>query len=165
MADDSLFAEFCSIVHCGFPLYSQVKLAFPHVLTDAVKPRGAKQWDFRRHLDGHALITDLIVLAEGYKYASGWYGGEHNFSNWCIPKLTGCSIHDVSCHDRHALQHLVRGPFHSRIVENPNLYKVVGVPPNLRKGIMTLPHAMAPRLDAAVHLRCQFRHFEFNVGK
>lgn len=30
--------------------------------------------------------------------------------------------------------------------------------------MLSLPHALAPRLDAAVHLRCQFRHFEFLVG-
>lgn len=30
--------------------------------------------------------------------------------------------------------------------------------------MLSLPHALAPRLDAAVHLRCQFRHFEYLVG-
>jgi hypothetical protein len=159
-----LFAELCSVIHCAFPLYSQLAAAFPKVLNGNIRPRGVKAWDFARHVDGERILNDTVLLAEGYKYSSGWYTGG-NISDWCIQKLTGCSAKDVSCHDRHALQHLVRGPFHSKFVNNPEFYRIIGVPENLRKGILTLPHALAPRLDAAVHLRCQFRHFEFNVGQ
>ena len=43
-------------------------------------------------------------------------------------------------------------------------HSIIGVPKNLKHAILSLPHAYAPRLDAAVHLRCQFRHFEQLVG-
>lgn len=81
-----------------------------------------------------------------------------------ISKLTGCKNEDVSCHDRHALQMLIRGPFRSKFTAEEES-KLVGVPPNLRHAIMTLPHSYAPRLDASVHLRSQFRHFEYLVGR
>jgi hypothetical protein len=45
-----------------------------------------------------------------------------------------------------------------------DLYHIAGIPQNLKKGILGLPHTMAPRIDAAVHLRCQFSHFEWVVG-
>lgn len=164
IADSSLLAEMCKVIICAFPLYSHVSATFPSILPPDINKRGAKVWDFARHLSGEGIITDKVVNADGYKYASGWYN-YFNFSRSCIPKLTGCPWDDISCHDRHALQHLIRGPFFPKYIDNPDIYKTIGVPGNLKRGMMTLPHALAPRLDAAVHLRCQFRHFEFNVGK
>ena len=41
---------------------------------------------------------------------------------------------------------------------------MVGVPANLKHAMISLPHAYAPRLDAAIHLRTQFQSFEQSVG-
>ena len=67
------------------------------------------------------------------------------------------------CHDRHALQRLIRGPFKQSLTDMEEK-RIIGVPANLRHAIMTLPHVYAPRLDAAVHLRSQFQHFEQLIG-
>lgn len=163
--DGSLIGEMCHVINCGFPHYSSYAKAFPSQLSESEmgSVRGIKAWDFNRHLNGESIVSDRIVRADGYKYQSGWYGG-HNYSTYCIAKLTGCAPDDVSCHDRHALQQLIRGPFLPKYQESSKDHRLVGAPHNLVNGILTLPHNMAPRLDAAVHLRCQFKHFEFLVG-
>ena len=95
--DDSLIGEMCNLLVCGFPLFSQVSSAFPSVL-DAEKLqriRGAKCWDFQRHMSGESLIEDQLVRADGYKYMSGWYQGFNNTEE-CIGRLTGCNKGDVS---------------------------------------------------------------------
>lgn len=103
------------------------------------------------------------MRADGYKELSGWYV-DYPHADECIAMITGCSARDVSCHDRHALQQLVKGPFKTAFSAEEEK-KIIGVPTNFKHGIMTLPHVYAPRLDAAVHLRCQFKHFEWLVGK
>jgi len=162
ITDGSLIAEMCSVIQCGFPLYSEAQAAFPALLTEKPSYRPYKVWDFKRHLFGEGLLEDRVIQADGYKYASGWYH-EHNYSDWCVRKLSGCRSGDISCEDRYAYQKLIRGPFKSQAHSDFFRY-LVGVPPNLKKGILSLPHALAPRLDAAVHLRCQFKHFEYLVG-
>ncbi|RYH18878.1 hypothetical protein EON65_26785, partial [archaeon] len=164
--DGSLIGEMCNVIHCGFPHYSEFSAAFPNILkpSEMGSVRGIKAYDFGRHIYGQAIVEDKIVRADGYRIQSGWYLS-HNYSEYCINKLTGCDREDVSCHDRHALQQLVRGPFLEKFQkETGGRQSVVGVPSNLRQGVLTLPHAIAPRLDGAVHLRCQFKHFEFLVG-
>ena len=42
--------------------------------------------------------------------------------------------------------------------------RITGVPANLKHAVFTLPHSYAPRLDVAVHLRCQFSYFEKLIG-
>lgn len=184
IADDSLLAEMCSVLHCGFPLVSEVASAFPSLINKdkLSKIRWAKTWDFHRHMNGEHSLDDALVRADGYKFMSGWYL-DYNQTQNCIrffhdnlltlsfsvtsllsiSQLTGCKSDDVSCHDRYALQRLVRGPFRSKFTEEEES-KLVGVPANFKHGIMTLPHAYAPRLDASIHLRCQFKHFEYLVG-
>jgi len=138
---------------------------FPSVLNQDVlkSAEGAKVGDFHQYLDGTKGDDVKVVQAHGYKEQSGWYAGlEHALE--CISALTGCDLEDISCHDRHALQQLIRGPFRSAFSTEEEK-KIIGVPPNFKHGILTLPHVFAPRVDAAVHLRCQFKHFEWLVGK
>jgi hypothetical protein len=144
-------------------LYSEMQAAYPALLEAGEQPgyRWLKVWDFRRHLWNERLVADRVAYADGYKFSSGWYA-EHNYSAWCVQQLSGCRTGDVSCEDRHAFQQLVRGPF-KRDAESFFKY-LSGVPANFKRAMLSLPHAMAPRLDAAVHLRCQFRHFEYLVG-
>jgi hypothetical protein len=63
------------------------------------------------------------------------------------------------CAERHAYQRLVRGPFRAGLSAEEEK-RIHGVPDALKHAMLTLPHAYAPRLDAAVHLRAQFNHFE-----
>jgi len=163
--DDSLIAEMCTILTCGYPKFNDVKAAFPAILGGEAfnQARSVKVFDFHRHFSGEAPLTDIkIVRADGYKFFSGWYLGRNDTED-CIAKLTGCARTDSMCHDRHALQRLIRGPFKERLTELEEK-RIIGVPSNLRHAIMTLPHVFAPRLDAAIHLRSQFQHFEQLVG-
>lgn len=120
-------------------------------------------FDFQKHLNGEgSLDPHTLIRADGFRYMSGWYLGR-NTTEECVSKLTGCGLEDVGCHDRHALQRLMRGPFKLQFTDSEE-QRIIGVPKNLKHAIMTLPHAYAPRLDAAIHLRCQFKHFEQLVG-
>jgi hypothetical protein len=146
-------------------MYSEMAAAFPSILDGNMlhNIRGTKVGDFQSHFGGGALIEEKLIRADGYKELSGWYEG-YGRSDECITLLTGCHTGDVSCHDRYALQQLVRGPFKAAFSAEEEK-KIIGVPANYKHGIMTLPHIYAPRIDAAVHLRCQFKHFEWLVGK
>lgn len=139
--------------------------AFPSVVNKQLRDnvRGVKVMDFHQLFSGHITINDKLVRADGYKELSGWYV-DYPHADECINMITGCSPRDVSCHDRYALQQLIRGPFKAAFSAEEEK-KIIGVPANFKHGIMTLPHIYAPRLDAAVHLRCQFKHFEWLVGK
>jgi hypothetical protein len=164
--DNSLIGEMCSIIHCGFPLYSEAAVAYPMVLPrDGNSVRTVKAGEFSSHIWRQSLIEDRVVIASGYQYKSGWYG-DNEFAHQCIDKLTGCPSEDGSCQDRYALERLVVGPFRTKYRDETlrHIYHLAGIPHNLRKGMLGLPHAIAPRLDAAVHLRCQFSHFEWVVG-
>eukprot|EP01039_Chlorochromonas_danica_P008800 gene8800-9704_t len=166
LQDGSLIGEMCRVVRCGFPHYSDYAKAFPGVLSpsDMGKARGVKAGNFAQHLHGQAVIEDTIVSAYGFRIQSGWYLG-HNFSEACLAKRTGCGREDLSCHDRYALQQLIRGPFLPAYQSlQGEGYRLVGAPVNLIQGLLTLPHMVAPRFDVAVHLRCQFKHFEILVG-
>lgn len=164
LEDGSLIAEMCSVLYCGFPKYSEYAAAFPSILNGEMLQhvRGIKAVDFAAHFAGQR-IHDVVVRADGYKYQSGWYVGDAT-AKYCIAKITGCAAEDVSCHDRYALERLVRGPFNAKLARKEE-HLVAGVPANMKHGILNLPHAYAPRFDAAVHLRCNFRNFENLVGE
>ena len=65
----------------------------------------------------------------------------------------------VTCAERHAFQRLIRGPFISDLSHEEEK-RIHGVPDNVKHAILALPHAFAPRFDAAIHLRTQFQSFE-----
>jgi hypothetical protein len=67
--------------------------------------------DMNHHLNGYRNVTETIVYADGYKFASGWYLGRPYVES-CIKHITGCEDEDIDCHDRHALQRLIRGPLY-----------------------------------------------------
>ena len=73
-------------------------------------------------------------------------------------------MEDVGCQDRHALQRLIKGPFKPSDWLNREEERIIGGPKNLKHAMLHFPHATAPRIDAAVHLRCQFKHFEYSIG-
>lgn len=164
--DNSLIGEMCNVVRCGFPLYSEAAAVYRTILpANAEGVRTVKTADFMNHVWRGKLIEDRVIIASGFQQKSGWYG-DNEFANQCLEKLTGCPLGDISCQDRFAYERLVMGPFHSQF-RDPKLqsyYHIAGIPHNLRKGILSLPHALSPRIDAAVHLRCQFSNFEWGVG-
>jgi len=85
IADDSLVGEMCKVLYCGFPHFSNVASAFPSILNAEKlnRIRGAKAWDFHRHISGESVLDDSLIRADGYKYMSGWYVG-YNHTNECI---------------------------------------------------------------------------------
>jgi hypothetical protein len=159
-----MIGEMCKVLQCGFPLYSEMSNAYPTLipLENMNNMKGAHANDFATHFDGWKPIEDRLVRADGVIEYSGWYA-DYPLADECISLLTGCHAKDFSCHNRHAMQQLVRGfkPTFAALQEES---KLIGVPANFKHGILTLPHIYAPRLDAAVHLRCMFKHFEWLVG-
>mmetsp|Transcript_30722 Transcript_30722/g.51963 ORF Transcript_30722/g.51963 Transcript_30722/m.51963 type:complete len:558 (+) Transcript_30722:77-1750(+) len=160
ITDHSIIGEMCQIVHCGFPFVSQVALAFPDILTPEAlgNPEDIKSLDFQRYMEGSKPIDAKVVRAAGYQSKSDWWVW-YNTTVHCVQRITGCDKGDVMCTERHAYQRLIRGPFISSLSEAEER-RIHGVPDNLKHAILTLPHAFSPRLDAAVHLRAQFDHFE-----
>jgi hypothetical protein len=165
--DKSTIADFCKIVYCGFPLESQMVAAYPHLRGDVDAMEGGKSPKFRSHFmssDPKDHLNSMVTRADGYMHIDGWYLNLDPEISQCIANITRCEDHDdVHCHDRHALQRLVRGPFKSIRAEEES--RILGVPTNLKHAVLALPHAFSPRLDAAVHIRCQFSHFEMSVGR
>jgi len=160
ISDQSIVGAMCSIVHCGFPFVSQVSLAFPEILTPEALANAdnIKSEDFLRFMEGSRQITSKVVRAAGYQSKTDWFLW-FNTTVHCVQRLTGCDLGDVGCAERHAFQRLVRGPFQSHLSAEEEK-RIHGVPDMLKHALLTLPHAYAPRLDAAVHLRPQFHHFE-----
>lgn len=158
--DNSIIGEMCNIVHCGFPFVSQVALAFPDILTaDALKSiDDVKAQDFQRYMEGTRPVTSKVIRSAGFQSKSDWWVW-FNTTVHCVKRITGCDLGDVMCAERHAYQRLIRGPFRAGLSAEEEK-RISGVPDNLKHAILTLPHAYAPRLDAAVHLRAQFNHFE-----
>jgi hypothetical protein len=153
------------IIRCGFPLFSEISAAYPSVLNEDMLNSAviAKTANFHEHLQDPEHNQFPVVWADGFMEQSGWYTG-HPLAGECVSLISGCGVEDFSCHDRHALQQLVRGPFRNFFTIEQEK-KIVGIPANFRHGMVVLPHERAPRFDAAVHLRCQFQHFEWLVGK
>ena len=163
IVDDSLFGEMCKVIHCGFPHYSELQIIYPHLPPTSHLP-GAKVGDMAAYISGEApyLKDQEVIRADGYKHASGWYQN-HPDAEACIVKLTGCDADDHPCQDRHAYQRLVRGPFREYFAPH-HQHRLVGVPTPMKHGILSLPRAFAPRFHVAIHLRCQFKHFESLTG-
>jgi hypothetical protein len=150
----------CQIIHCGFPFVSQVKLAFPDIITDSAMKsiEDVKSGDFQKYIEGSRTMPAKVVRGAGYMSKSDWWV-YFNTTVHCVKRITGCDLGDIMCAERHAYQRLIRGPFKAGLSANEEK-RIHGVPDNLKHAILTLPHAYAPRLDAAVHLRAQFNHFE-----
>lgn len=156
----SIIAEVCRIVTCGFPFSTDLANAYPGILSHE-KMKNAqivKKGDFQQHIEGTQDISAHVVRAFGFIAQSDWWAYFPN-ATACVAKITGCDQGDVSCAERHAFQRLIRGPFRSSYTAREES-RIHGVPLNIRHALLTLPHAYAPRFDAAIHIRAQFHHFE-----
>jgi hypothetical protein len=107
--DNSLIGEICNVVHCGFPLMSNMEMAFPALFTDSKKKemRGVKVGDMNRYLGGELSFDHTLLHADGYIFKSGWYFGRESAQK-CVVTVTACFTEDVDCQDRHAMQRLIR---------------------------------------------------------
>lgn len=163
ISDKSIVGEICSIIVCGFPFVRELSYAFPEILTESNIKHATvvKAVDFGNYMNNKKEIDSPVVRAGGYMPASEWWM-YYNTTAECVKKITGCDIGDVACADRHAFQRLIRGPFKSALSEKEEK-RVLGVPQHIKHAVLTLPHAYAPRLDAAIHIRAQFHHFEKNA--
>ena len=168
--DNSLLGEVCKVVICGYPFLSTMTEAYPEYFDDeAMKGvKGLKVMQFRDYFEKWPKdpleVKDAPLLrADGYKYGSEWWLGL-KYAESCMQHITGCEVRDdVACGDRHALQKLIVGPFRSKFtVEEES--RILGVPKHVKHGILSLKHSLSPRFEVAVHLRTQFKHFEWLVG-
>ena len=160
ISDKSMVGEMCRIITCGFPFASEMSLAFPNILgKDSLKKAELiKVQDFIKYIENTREISGNLVYPFGYKSESAWWQ-YFNSTIQCVSKITGCEPGDIACADRHAFQRLIRGPFKTSLTADEEK-RIYGVPDHIKHAILTLPHAFAPRLDAAVHLRNSFHHFE-----
>jgi hypothetical protein len=158
--DNSIIGEMCNIITCGFPFVSDLAKAFPKILTPSAvaNAREMKANDFQRHMEKIAVVNDAVVRGSGFMSKSDWWS-YFNESVHCVSRITGCDLGDVPCADRHAYQRLIRGPFRSSLTIKEE-ERISGIPNHTKHAILTLPHAYAPRLDLAIHIRAQFEHFE-----
>ena len=164
ISDQSVLGEMCSIIQCGFPFVSQLALAFPKILNNEslAYVEEIKAYDFGKFMEGSRKIDSKVVRAGGYQPKSDWWIW-FNTTVHCVKKLTGCDLGDVMCAERHSYQRLIRGPFKAALSAKEEA-RIKGVPDHIKHAILTLPHAYAPRLDFAIHLRNQFHHFEQQAG-
>lgn len=139
---------------------SELSLAFPKLLPKQAfdNVEDIKHADFFSYMEGKKDINSAIVRGWGYKSASDWWV-YYNHTAHCVKKITGCDLGDIACSDRHAYQRLIRGPFKTNLTPLEEK-RITGVPTHIKHAILTLPHTYAPRLDAAIHIRAQFTHFE-----
>jgi hypothetical protein len=163
ITDNSVLGEMCTIIHCGFPFVSQIKLAFPKIVNDETlrHVEGLKHGDFIKYMENNKVIDAPVISAVGYQSKTDWYVW-FNTTVHCVSKITGCDLGDVMCAERHAYQRLIRGPFKSGFTEKEEK-RISGVSDSMKHALLTLPHSYAPRLDIAIHLRLQFYHFENQV--
>jgi hypothetical protein len=98
----SLISEICTVLHCGYPLYSEVANAFPALFTEKEKKimKGAKAYDFNQYINGQIALNQMLLHAEGTVFKSGWYFSR-DFAEKCVVSQTGCFNEDVDCHDRY----------------------------------------------------------------
>ena len=61
--DNSMVGEFCKIVTCGFPMVSEMAVAFPELLgkDQMLKMKSVKVFDFRKHMEGLSLSLSLSL--------------------------------------------------------------------------------------------------------
>lgn len=160
ITDGSVLGGICSIIHCGFPFVSQLQEAFPDIVNSDTLNSAVtmKHGDFIKYFEGSFKVDSPVVKTGGFMSKSDWWVW-FNSTVHCVQKITGCDLGDVMCAERHAYQRLIRGPFKAAFTAKEE-ERIHGVPKHLKHALLTLPHVYAPRLDAALHLRAQFHHFE-----
>jgi len=162
--DRSIFGAVCRVIQCGFPFLDEVRLAFPSILdNDTVsRIRELKVAEITKYMDhqSYAIPSTLVRANWGITSKSDWWVW-HNISSHCVQRITGCILGDIMCAERHAYQRLIRGPFLSDtllMLDREN--RINGIPSIMASAMLRLPRAYTPRIDAAIHLRNQFAHFE-----
>jgi hypothetical protein len=74
--DNSTIGEFCKVIHCGFPLVSEMSEAFPEYLSPEKlrSMKAVKVFDFRKHMDGSRSLDEYsLIRGDGYMPASEWW--------------------------------------------------------------------------------------------
>lgn len=159
--DKSLLGRFCRLVNCPFPSVQQMALVYPSIFTEynVYHQRIVTARDFRAIFDAkQPMPTDDMVTSTGIDGKSDWWLNFRNLSH-CVVKLSGCTLGDITCSERFALQTLVPGPFDdgaAAVVRS----SIRGLTDGHLSSLFQLPHEYAPRFDVAVHIRNQFKTFE-----
>lgn len=165
IGDHSALTEFCTVITCGYPRVGTIAKSLPEAQAKTFpQAKNVKVFDMGEYFRGDALIDSDHVYVDGFlPHLTGWYqaiGNNTAPAVACLAKITGCaSGSDISCVSRYALQSWIRGPFANSFSEL-EMNRIHGVPPHIMHGLLTLPHAYAPRFDVGIHLRIQFTSFE-----
>lgn len=162
--DKSLLGEFCQLLYCGFPFVETVSNTYPEVFTygNIKQAKGVRAHDFNLYVENRLpLVDEQILRSYGNSARSDWWVW-YNDTVHCLSKVYGCDLGDIACADRHAYQHLVRGPLRNETVRAilQDRLSSKDIPPSFLYGILNLPHRYAPRIDLTIHLRTQFDNFE-----
>eukprot|EP01039_Chlorochromonas_danica_P009611 gene9611-10626_t len=163
--DRSHLGKFCTILHCGFPLYSSIKVAYPELFStlDERQMKTLHHQNFPQSFDNDHYYNDTLLTAVGMDDRSSWWVW-NPITRQCIANITGCQQGDIGCAERVAFQRLLLGPFlHLERVIPWTEESVEGLSRGMKQAILTLPREYVPRLDMAVHLRNQFRYFEHEM--
>lgn len=163
--DSSYIGHMCTVLHCGFPLLSTVKVANPDLFStlDESQMRVLRHNNFPQSFGANPTkFDDILLTATGMDARSDWWVWQDN-TRKCVAMISGCLVGDVGCAERAAFQALVVGPFLDKRKISAVLPSISGMSTFMKHGILNLPRSYAPRIDITVHLRNQFVHFEQEV--
>jgi hypothetical protein len=117
--------------------------------------------NFAEYSQDHSnFIHDIVVTASGYDAKSDWWAYS-NKSAQCVISYTGCAVQDIHCFESFAFQRLILGPFRGPTTKLAFANSVIqGVSASWISHLFVDSLKNIPKLNAAVHLRNQFLHFE-----
>jgi hypothetical protein len=158
--DQTAIGAMCQVIQCGFPLVSQLVKVHPQELkwAEVTFLRRINWKMFDTHMSGLANVSEVQVGPYGFQSKSDWWAYNLELRK-CVAAITGCSVGDITCSERHALQRLLIGPFlpnASAVIQS----QMVGFPDIFKRGVSSVTHNYMPRIDLSLHIRNQFYHFE-----
>lgn len=166
ISDQSDLGLMCKLIVCGFRRLSQVQVKTTGHGTSVGKDVPTyKHFHLLRHFEG-SEIQEQFVRFDSYNPKSDWIAGleTSNGTASVVAMVSGCALADVTCAERFALRSLFVGPLHESIDEvlvtqRNGSFDVL----EWERAIAQLTWENVPRIDAAIHLRNQFKHFERRV--
>lgn len=166
--DHSLLGHFCRVVHCAVPLVSDMVGMRPDLFThyNLFHQRILTAKDFREIFNHHQPLheEEILVTSSGTDSKSEWW---MNFANLtrCVSRISGCTIGDITCSERHAFQSLITGPFRKPFISYLQSSISGAQDPNMLSSMINfVPHSYSPRFDISIHIRSQLNSFEKGDG-
>lgn len=156
--DYAAFGHICGVyMKCGFRLVSTLPLTTEDIQGGVQNAEDLTYIDYQNIIEGKRNVTARFVADHSLTPKSDWWAW-YPEARACVSKLTGCTLGDILCTERHALQSLLRGPLTN--VTDAELQRMQSVPSQIRHSLTILPRDHLPRFDIAIHLRSQLLAFE-----